>query len=300
MGASVMLYLRSATPTATVAELRPIGPRGEIRSVTHTMFGCTTCPISMPSECGFGMLYRLIWMVSSFSVIVSPTSGRRRARLLGERIRRDLVRRIRDLLEIGLVRRRDDHGRTFRHIGAHAAGVVHVMMGEHQVGDPLARILLLHRVDDPARLPLADRRIEDHDAILHGDDQIVGGAADDVLHVRRKFDQLEAAAGHEIHLVRVEEAAEEQTPDDPLIGHVGCCRDVRDGPKLLRHLERRGRIDGFAATSYRSAAGSRGRRAGTTANAQAGRRYGLPVTENEVVVVIAVDVIVVAGPHRDR
>jgi hypothetical protein len=34
--APVMLCLRSASPTATVAGLRPIGPRGEMRSVTHS------------------------------------------------------------------------------------------------------------------------------------------------------------------------------------------------------------------------------------------------------------------------
>jgi hypothetical protein len=31
----VMLSLRSASPTATVPGVRPIGPRGEIRSVTY-------------------------------------------------------------------------------------------------------------------------------------------------------------------------------------------------------------------------------------------------------------------------
>jgi len=37
-----MPAFRKASPTATVAGERPIGPLGEIKSVTHTTFGPTT------------------------------------------------------------------------------------------------------------------------------------------------------------------------------------------------------------------------------------------------------------------
>ena len=87
--------------------------------------------------------------------------------------------------------------RAFRHIGPHAAGMVHVVMGQDEILDRLARIFRFRRVDGPARLQLAIGRIEDDQIILHGDDQIVGGAALDMLHIGRELDQLEAAAGRD-------------------------------------------------------------------------------------------------------
>ena len=44
----------------------------------------------------------------------------------------DGVRAVRDLFEILLGRRRHDDGRAFRHIGPHSAGMVHMVVGEHQ------------------------------------------------------------------------------------------------------------------------------------------------------------------------
>jgi hypothetical protein len=74
--------------------------------------------------------------------------------------------------------------------------MVHVVMGEDEIFDRLAGILGLGRVDGPSRLQLSIGRVEDHQIVLHGDDQVVGGAALDVLHVGGKLDQLEAAAAN--------------------------------------------------------------------------------------------------------
>jgi hypothetical protein len=107
-----------------------------------------------------------------------------------QRVRRELVRGLEHLLEERPGLARDHDFGAFRHIGPGAAGVVHVVMGEHQLLDRLARILGLGRVNDPARLPFADRSVEDHDPVLHRDDQAVVGAADHVLHVRPKLGEL--------------------------------------------------------------------------------------------------------------
>jgi predicted lipid carrier protein YhbT len=51
------------------------------------------------------------------------------------------------------------------------------------------------------------RRVEDYDAVLLRHDQVVGGAADYVLNIRRQLDQLEAAVLRVADLVAVEKAA---------------------------------------------------------------------------------------------
>ncbi len=82
--------------------------------------------------------------------------------------------------------------------------MVHVVMGEDEILDRLARVFRLRRIDDPARLQFAIRGIEDDQMVLHRDDQVVGGSALDMLHVGGKLDQLEAAAVGENDVVAVE------------------------------------------------------------------------------------------------
>ena len=126
----------------------------------------------------------------------------RRPRVLGEHRTRTL---------------RHHHRRTLGHVGPHAAGVIHVMVGQHQELDRLAGILGLGCVDDPARLLLAVGRVEDDEMVFHRNDQVVRRAALDVLHVRRKLDELEAAPIRNDDAVAVEEAREVNTAQHPLV-----------------------------------------------------------------------------------
>ena len=187
------------------------------------MFGPTTWAMIMPSTCGFGMLSSLISIVSSLIDIVSftstilagllPPSARRPGRPCAacehpsRRTRASLAR---------------DHDLgAFGHVGPHAAGVIHVVMGQHQLLDRLAGILGLGGVDHPARLRLrrpARRRSRARPSWRRSG---CWRRRPDVLHVRRQLDELEAAALREIDLVAVEEAAEEHAPQHPLVGHVG-------------------------------------------------------------------------------
>src|SRR5215831_13503276 len=145
----------------------------------------------IPSECGFGMLYRLIVTVSSLSDSVSFTSTILAGFGCCASASGDSLCSAWNIFS--------KNGRAWAGItisapsatiGPGAAGVVHVVMGQHQLLDRFARILSIGRVDDPARLPFADRSVEDHDPVLHRDDQAVVGAADHVLHVRRKLGEL--------------------------------------------------------------------------------------------------------------
>ena len=104
------------------------------------------------------------------------------------------------------------------------------MMRENQILDGLAGIFLFRRVDGPARLQFAVRRIEDDEIVFHGHDQVVGRAALDVLHVGRQLDQFQTAAGRVDDRVTIKEARKEQPAHHPLIGHVA--RGGRMGSRL--------------------------------------------------------------------
>ncbi len=137
------------------------------------------------------------------------------------------MRGLHDLLEIGLVGGGHDDGRTLGREGAHAAGMVHVVVGENEILDRLARILGFGGVDHPLRLALISRCVEHRETVLHVDDQVVGTAALNHLDIGRKFDELEAAAWREIDCITVGEAAEEDAPQHPLVGNVGGRRRLR-------------------------------------------------------------------------
>ncbi len=74
----------------------------------------------------------------------------RSARLLLQVVGNDSVGRFDVLFKIGFVRARHDHIRAIGHIGSHAAGMVHMLMGQDEILDRLARIFRLRCVDDPA------------------------------------------------------------------------------------------------------------------------------------------------------
>ncbi len=87
------------------------------------------------------------------------------------------------------------------------------------------------------RLALVHRRIEDDDTLGHRHDQVVGGAADHVLDVGRQFDELETAAGRKVDGVAIQQAAEEQAADHPLVGQIGGRGSERHCSELFRNGE---------------------------------------------------------------
>ena len=114
------------------------------------------------------------------------------------------------------------------------------MMRQNQIPDRLAGILRFCRVDYPARLQLAIRGIEDDQMIFHRDDEIVGRSTLDVLHVRRKLDQLEGPAVRENNIVAVGEPRQEEPPQDPLIRHIAGCGWLGRGPHCFGNGKRVG------------------------------------------------------------
>jgi len=191
-----------------------------------------------------------------------------------------------------------DHRRAFGHIGSHTACMVHVVMSQDEILDRLAGVLRFCRVDDPARLQLAIRRVEDHQMILKLDDQVVGCSAFDMLNVRRKLDQLEAAAVGENDVVTVVESRQEEPPHDPLIGHIARCWRLGRRLNRLGHGKRVGRDSGIGGDvpivefCYIDVTDPKRQRLGDLRPAD---RF--PVREHEIVVRIAVDVVVI--PRAD-
>src|SRR5262245_36007398 len=127
----------------------------------------------IPSECGFGMLYRLIVTVSSLSDGVSFTSTIFAgfgccASASGD-----------SLCSLGTSSRRTaapGQGSRSLPLLPHRSGCRWSGPcgdGSAPAADRFARILGLGRVDDPARLPFADRSVEDHDPVLHRDNRLL-------------------------------------------------------------------------------------------------------------------------------
>src|SRR5580704_4314856 len=110
-------------------------------------------------------------------------------RMLLQLVRHQRASVLEVLLEIGLVGRRHDDGRAFGRVGAHAAGVIHMVVRQDQILDRLAGIFLLGHLDHGLRLDLAKRRVEDRKPVLHVHDQVVG-AGDRLLHIGSKLGEL--------------------------------------------------------------------------------------------------------------
>src|SRR5882724_6306563 len=146
-----------------------------------------------------------------------------------------------------LVRCGDNDGRSFGNICPRAPRVIVVVMREHKEFHRFAGILRFCRIDGPPRLPFVNGGIEHDKVVLARDDQAVVRAAGCELHVRRQFDELEPGAGRgKIHAVAIEEAAEKQSADHPLIGNRSGRRHLRLLSTLVTYREglwRDSRID---------------------------------------------------------
>jgi hypothetical protein len=90
---------------------------------------------------------------------------------------------------------------------------------EHEVLHRLAQVLRAKRAERPVRLPVGDRRVEDHQRVLDHHDQAVVRAAHHVLDARDQLDEAEAAGRPiEARRLRVEMDADELAAD------ARCCR----------------------------------------------------------------------------
>ena len=127
--------------------------------------------------------------------------------------------------------------------------MVHVVMGEYQVFDGLARILRLCRSDRPVRLPVAHWRIEHYQGIAQLDDQAVVRPADRVLHTGRDLGQPQTVSGTrvEARVVGIEVGTDELTTQYPLIGHIAA-RWLRSSARA-RQGSRSGRLAGVHSRS---------------------------------------------------
>ncbi len=177
------------------------------------------------------------------------------------------------------------------------------MVSQHEKSHGLAGILRARGVEDPVRVPVAHRRVENDQIVAHLDDQAVVRAADHVLDAGRPL--LEPKPGRRSRVVarrvRVEIGADELAPDHPLIRH-GTGRGLRR-PRLERGGNREplggdrrvdlavGDLDVDDGTAVQLVLPAR-------RHAQAVHR--LPVGEHEIVGHVAPDVVVVerADPGR--
>ena len=85
--------------------------------------------------------------------------------------------------------------RTSCRISAQAAGVVHMVMRQHQIADRLARIFFLRRLDRPVRLPVGGRRIEDDQVIAHLDNKTMRRTGGLMLHTGGELGKFETGHG---------------------------------------------------------------------------------------------------------
>jgi hypothetical protein len=139
----------------------------------------------------------------------------------------------------------DDERGAVGEQAAHAAGMVHVVMGQHHPADGLAREPLLRGLHHPGRLRVGDRRIDDDEVIAHLDEQAVVRAAGDVERARRDLLQAQTlrALGVVAHVVRIHVGADELAAEHPLVGHVaggrlGRVRQHRSRNRQARLVDR--------------------------------------------------------------
>ena len=132
----------------------------------------------------------------------------------------------------------DEHG-AFGEYAAHAAGVVHVVMRQHEPFDRLAGEALSCGVHHPHRLRIADGRVDHDQVIAHLDQQAVVRAADDVEHAGRELVQAQAlhCPRVEARVVGIHVGADELAPDHPLVGQVAGRGLGGVGAQLARHGE---------------------------------------------------------------
>ena len=96
---------------------------------------------------------------------------RRARQIRGGQIGVECGRRRQQFAKVRAIALTHHQRRTSCRIGAHTAGVVHMVMRQHQIADRFARIFFLRRLDRPVRLPVGGRRIEDDQVIAHLDNQ---------------------------------------------------------------------------------------------------------------------------------
>src|SRR5262249_32955050 len=92
--------------------------------------------------------------------------ARREIRVTGERHRQYLA----EVLSVALA---DYKSCTGSRVGAQTTDMIHMVMGEHQVFNGLARILRLCRSNGPVRLPVAHWRVEHYQGIAQLDNQAI-------------------------------------------------------------------------------------------------------------------------------
>ncbi len=179
--------------------------------------------------------------------------------------------------------------------------MVHVVVGEDQIFDRLAGILRLRGINHPLRLDLADRRVEDGEAVLHVHDQIIGpgyhllDVGGELHHFGRRGRRIE-------NRVSVEEAAESDPAQHPLIRNI-----IAGGRRLCCRLDAVGRRERTI----------RNRRIGGDVLVGGLRDLGtveiisqrvrdlhaadhLPIAQHEVVIGIAGNVVVIYGADCRR
>ena len=153
-------------------------------------------------------------------------------------VRNHGMRRLQILFEIRLVGRRYDDGGTLGRIRAHAACMVHMVVGEDEILDGFAGILCFRGIDDPLRLRLSHWSVKDCEAVLHSDDQIVGAAGHYLLNIWAEFHQLWRRVGWIKQRVGVEKSTQRDPSQHPLIGNIAISRGCSAALDRLVRYER--------------------------------------------------------------